>query len=66
MINSFQAASNVKDQKKYARQMEQTLLHDTPAIYSYFYNYIAAASPKVKGYVPDGISVVNLRGVSIS
>jgi peptide/nickel transport system substrate-binding protein len=66
MINSFQAASNVKDQRKYARQMEQTLLHDTPAIYSYFYNYIAAASPKVKGYVPDGISVVNLRGVSIS
>jgi peptide/nickel transport system substrate-binding protein len=66
LINSFQAASNLKDQKKYARQMEQTLLHDTPAIYSYFYNYIAAASPKVKGYVPDGISVVNLRGVSIS
>ena len=66
MINNFQAASNVKDQRRYARQMEQTLLHDTPAIYSYFYNYIAAASPKVKGYVPDGISVVNLRGVSIS
>jgi peptide/nickel transport system substrate-binding protein len=66
MIDNFQAAPSVADQKKYARKMEQTLLHDTPAIYAYFYNYLAAASPKVKGYVPDGISYVNLRRVSIS
>jgi peptide/nickel transport system substrate-binding protein len=65
LIDQFQAASGVAAQKKLARQMEETLLHDTPAIYAYFYNYIAAASHKVKGYVPDGISVVNLRGVSI-
>jgi hypothetical protein len=45
--------------------MEQTLLHDTPVIYAYFYNYIAATSKKVHNYTPDGISVVNLRGVSI-
>jgi len=64
-VNSFEAAASLKDQKKYARQMETILLHDTPAIYSYFYNFIAAASPKVHGYVPDGIAVVNLRGVTI-
>jgi hypothetical protein len=34
-------------------------------IYAYFYNYIAATSKKVHNYVPDGISVVNLRGVSL-
>jgi peptide/nickel transport system substrate-binding protein len=65
MINHFQSAASVKDQKKYARQMQLQLLNDTPAIYSFFYNFIAAASPKVHGYVPDGIAVVNLRGVTI-
>lgn len=66
MINNFQAASSVAKQKQFARQIEQQLLKDTPVIYAYFYNYIAATSKKVKGYVPDGISVVNLRGVSIA
>src|SRR5438874_2605070 len=65
LINHFQAAAGVADQKKYAKKIEQTLLHDTPVIYAYFYNYIAATSKRVKGYVPDGISVVNLRGVTI-
>ena len=45
--------------------MELQLLKDTPVIYAYFYNYIAATSSKVKNYTPDGISVVNLRGVSL-
>ena len=66
MIDHFQSAPSVADQKKYARQMEQQLLKDTPAIYSFFYNFIAATSPKVHGYVPDGIAVVNLRGVTIA
>jgi peptide/nickel transport system substrate-binding protein len=66
LINSFQAAASIKDQRKYARQMELQLLKDTPVIYSFFYNFIAAASPKVHGYVPDGIAVVNLRGVTIA
>ena len=38
--------------------MQSQLLKDTPAIYAYFYNFIAGASPKVKGYVPDGIAIV--------
>ena len=65
VVNSFEAAPGLKDQKKYARQIETILLKDTPVIYAYFYNFIAAASPKVHGYVPDGIAVVNLRGVTI-
>src|SRR5438067_1773747 len=48
-VNNFEAAVGLKDQKKYARQMETILLKDTPAIYSYFYNFIAAASSKVHG-----------------
>jgi len=65
MIGHFQSAASLVDQRKYARQMELQLLKDTPAIYSFYYNFIAAASPKVHGYVPDGIAVVNLRGVTI-
>ncbi len=66
LIDSFVAAASVKDQRKYARQIELKLLKDTPVIYAYFYNFIAAADSKVHGYQPDGMAVVNLRGVTLS
>jgi len=66
MIENFEAAPTLAQQKRFARQMQQELLKDTPAIYAYFYSYIAGTSAKVKGYVPDGISVVNLRGVTLA
>lgn len=66
MIENFEAAPTPALQKRFSRQMQLQLLKDTPVIYAYFYSYIAGASSKVKGYVPDGISVVNLRGVTIS
>jgi peptide/nickel transport system substrate-binding protein len=66
LIDSFVAAASLKDQRKYARQIELQLLKDTPVIYAYFYNFIAAASPKVHGYQPDGMAVVNLRGVTLA
>jgi peptide/nickel transport system substrate-binding protein len=66
LVADFVAAPSVTTQKRRAKLVQQHLLRETPVIYSYFYNFIAAASPKVKGYVPDGIAVVNLRGVSIT
>jgi peptide/nickel transport system substrate-binding protein len=66
MINSFVAASSLKDQRKYSRLIQLQLLKDTPVVYAYFYNFIAAASPKVHGYQPDGMAVINLRGVTLS
>ena len=66
LIESFEASPTLAGQKRLARQMQVELLKDTPVIYSYFYSYIAGTSSKVKGYVPDGISVVNLRGVSFA
>ena len=66
MIESFEASPTLAGQKRLARQMQLELLKDTPVIYSYFYSYIAGTASKVKGYVPDGISVVNLRGVSLT
>jgi peptide/nickel transport system substrate-binding protein len=66
MVADFTAAPSVADQRRHARRIQQHLLQETPVIYSYFYNFIAAASPKVRGYVPDGIAVVNLRGVRLA
>jgi peptide/nickel transport system substrate-binding protein len=64
-VADFIASSDLQSQKKFSKAMQTQLLKDTPAIYAYFYNFIAGASPKVKGYVPDGIAIVNLRGVTI-
>jgi peptide/nickel transport system substrate-binding protein len=64
-IANFTAASDLQSQKKYAKSMETQLLKDTPAIYAYFYNFIAGAAPKIKGYVPDGGGVVDLRKVTV-
>jgi peptide/nickel transport system substrate-binding protein len=64
-VADFIASVDLQSQKKFAKAIQTELLKDTPAIYAYFYNFIAAASPKVKGYVPDGIAIVNLRGVTI-
>jgi peptide/nickel transport system substrate-binding protein len=66
LVADFVAAPSIGTQKRRARLIQQHLLRETPVIYSYFYNFIAAASPKVRGYVPDGIAVVNLRGVRLA
>ena len=65
LVAQFYAAPNLASQKKYSAQIQNLLLHDTPAIYAYFYNFIAASSKKVHGYVPDGMGWINLRKVTI-
>jgi peptide/nickel transport system substrate-binding protein len=64
-LANFIGAPDLAGQRKYAKQLQTLLLKDTPAIFAYFYNFIAASSPKVHGYVPDGMAVINLRGVTI-
>ncbi len=66
LVNSFYAAPDLAGQKKYAGQIQRLLLKDTPVIYAYFYNFIAASSKKLKGYTPDGMGWINLRKVTIS
>lgn len=65
-VASFLGSPSLVDQRKYARQAQLQLLKDTPAIYAYFYNWIAGTSPKVKGFVPDAGGFINLRGVTVS
>jgi peptide/nickel transport system substrate-binding protein len=65
LTKSFIGAIALKDQRKYARQIETLLLHDTPVIIPYFYNYLSAGTKRVKGYKPDALGQVYLSHTSL-
>ena len=66
LVNNFYAAPNLAGQRRFSAQIQALLLKDTPAIYGYFYNFVAATSKNVKGYTPDAMGVINLRRTRIS
>ncbi|MDQ3672279.1 MAG: ABC transporter substrate-binding protein [Actinomycetota bacterium] len=65
ILANFVGAPDLAGQRKYARQLQTQLLKDTPVIYAYFYNFIAATGQNVRGYVPGGMADINLRGVTV-
>ncbi|MBA2741824.1 MAG: ABC transporter substrate-binding protein [Actinobacteria bacterium] len=65
ILANFIGAPDLAGQRKYAKQLQTQLLKDTPVIYAYFYNFIAATGANVRGYVPGGMADINLRGVTI-
>ncbi|CAN5131943.1 ABC transporter substrate-binding protein [soil metagenome] len=65
ILSNFYSASDIAGQRKYARQLQLKLLTDTPVIYAYFYNFIAATGQNVRGYAPGGMADINLRGVTV-
>jgi peptide/nickel transport system substrate-binding protein len=65
-VKSFLAAASFKDQNKYATQMQEILLHDTPVVLPYFYYYLAAGSKSVKGYYADPQGQVYLSKTSLA
>jgi peptide/nickel transport system substrate-binding protein len=66
VIKKYIGAIALSDQRKYAYQIETDLLRDTPIIFPYFYNYIAAGSKKVKGYQADALGQVYLSRTSLA
>jgi peptide/nickel transport system substrate-binding protein len=65
LVKSYEAAISIKDQRKFSKQIETILLHDTPVIFPYFYNYLAAGSKRVKGYKADALGQVYLSKTSL-
>jgi peptide/nickel transport system substrate-binding protein len=65
-LSSFLGAIALKDQQKYEKQMQQILLHDTPVIVPYFYNFLAAGNKKVTGYKADAQGTVFLSHTSLT
>jgi peptide/nickel transport system substrate-binding protein len=63
---AFIAAISLSDQRTAAKQAETILLADTPVIFPYFYNYLAAGSTSVKGYYADPQGTVYLSKTSLS
>src|ERR1700694_625713 len=62
---SFVCAISITDQQKYAKLPENILLADTPVIFPYFYNYLAAGAKNVKGYDADPLGTVYLSKTSL-
>ncbi len=65
-VKSYEGAVALKDQRKYSKTIEEILLHDTPVIFPYFYNYLAAGSKKVQGYKADALGSVYLSHTSLA
>jgi peptide/nickel transport system substrate-binding protein len=63
---SYIGAISLKDQRRYSKLIEQTLLHDTPVIFPYFYYYLQAASKNVQGYKSDAIGQIYLSRTSLA
>jgi len=66
VIDKYIGAIATSDQQKYAFQIETDLLRDTPIIFPYFYNYLAAGSKKVQGYKADALGSVYLSKTSLA
>jgi peptide/nickel transport system substrate-binding protein len=65
VAKQFIGAISLTDQKTFAKQGEQILLADTPVIFPYFYNYLAAGSKSVKNYFADPLGTVYLSKTSL-
>jgi peptide/nickel transport system substrate-binding protein len=66
VIDKYIGAIALSDQRKYAGQIEADMLRDTPIIFPYFYNYLAAGSKKVQGYKADALGSVYLSKTSLA
>ena len=65
ILADFYGAPDLAGQRKHARRLQLKLLQDTPVIYAYFYNFIAATGANVRGYVPGGMADIDLRRVTV-
>jgi peptide/nickel transport system substrate-binding protein len=66
IAKTYLGAAEISAQRTATKRMAGLLLRDTPVITDYFISYVTASSSKVKNYVPEGISHVNLAKVSLA
>ena len=65
-LKSYIGAVDLAAQRRNARAMQAILLNDTPVVIAYFYDWIAIGSSRLRGYVPEGLGAIGLRGVSLA
>ena len=66
LAREFGAAVSAAQRRRISRQIQVLLLADTPIVVSYFYSRLTGARRNVRGYIPDGVGMLNLRGVSLA
>jgi peptide/nickel transport system substrate-binding protein len=66
LIDQFTSTADLGTQRAIAVKIQKIFLADTPVILPYFYNYLAAGKPSIKGYVADAVGLIRLQGVSLS
>jgi peptide/nickel transport system substrate-binding protein len=66
LIKGFLGAIALSDQRKYAGQLQTLLLKDTPTIYPYFIEWLAAGAKDVQGYKADASGPCYLSKTSLS
>jgi peptide/nickel transport system substrate-binding protein len=66
LVKSYLAATSFKGQNKYATEMQQILLHDTPVVLPYYYYFLAAGSRSVRNYYANPQAQVYLSKTSLT
>lgn len=61
----FIGAISIEDQRRYSKQAETILLQDTPVLFPYFYEYLAAGTKNIQGYFADPQGTVFLSKTSL-
>jgi peptide/nickel transport system substrate-binding protein len=64
-LQSYIGAADLRSQRRHAKTIQTILLNDSPVIIAYFYDWIAVGSRRLRGYVPEGLGAIGLRGVSL-
>jgi peptide/nickel transport system substrate-binding protein len=55
LVGQYIASADLSTQRQLAGQIETLLLDQTPIIFGYFYNYLAATAKNVTGVYPTAI-----------
>jgi peptide/nickel transport system substrate-binding protein len=66
LIDQYAGALTLKQQRKYAAQIETIMLHDSPYIFPYFFKWTQAGSKRVKGFKADAIGTQYLSKTSLA
>jgi peptide/nickel transport system substrate-binding protein len=66
LVNSYIATVDLSTQRSLAGQIETLLLSQTPVIYSYFFNWLAATAKNVGGAYPTAIGHIFLYNATKS
>jgi peptide/nickel transport system substrate-binding protein len=66
LVNSYIATVDLSTQRTIAGQIENLLLSQTPVIYSYFFNWLAATAKNVSGAYPTAIGHIFLYNTAKS